>query len=119
MERTVTEQHTHNSLVALLGLGPVITVAGIAAGAGTTYLPAEYAPLAAIVALLIWAPTPVSIPGLLFQDLRDNYRPDLRGLPRAGRLLRHLVRLGGTVGRATTANLVGVVIAAIAAIGWF
>jgi hypothetical protein len=64
----------------LMLIGPVATVLLVAHMAGSHYLPHVAVIPALLVAVALWSPSPISIPALVMQDVRDSYGAQMRGL---------------------------------------
>lgn len=61
-------------------VGPTLSVMLVRHMAGTHYLPGAAVTPAIITVLAMWSPSPISIPALVMQDVRDSYGAQMRGI---------------------------------------
>jgi hypothetical protein len=72
--------------VPLLLVGPLLSIIFVHSGMAAHALPAIAVGPASWTALALWSPSPISIPALIMQDVRDAYGISMRGV--AGTLKR-------------------------------
>ena len=96
-------------------VGPALSIALVRHMATTHYLPAAGVVPALLVALFMWSPSPISIPAMVLQDVRDSYGASMRGiagtLKRGGLLTFWLASKNSPVRVEMVASLVGFALA--------
>ncbi len=66
--------------VVLFLLAPLAVLVALAHVAGTHYLPLVALRPVSLAVLALFSPSPISLPALVMQDVRDAYDPAARGL---------------------------------------
>ena len=61
-------------------VGPVLSIIALKYFGGGHFLPGVAVGPACWSALMVWSPSPISIPALVMQDVRDAYAPQMHGI---------------------------------------
>ena len=96
-------------------VGPALSIALVRHMATTHYLPAAGVVPALLVVLFMWSPSPLSIPALVLQEVRDSYGASMRGiagtLKRGGRITFWMASKSSPVRTEMLASLIGFCVA--------